>query len=155
MYYTHLKALLSKLCLLEILVPPYTSLIIKFEVCNFLTSKLEHFENDIHFCWDIQLIWRHFNYFQEGRLSGIVSEVWDRWSGGDTPFSKIGYVFQRGRTLTVLARVLDRKLELTQIRIMLIEFVAVSSYHPAPDHFHTKIGRKRSGSGNKGKNFLL
>ena len=54
MHKTNLKALFSKFCLLEIIVRPFISLTPKFEEHNFLASKLEHFENEIHFCHNIQ-----------------------------------------------------------------------------------------------------
>ena len=35
----------SRFCLLEIIVRPFISLMVKFEVYNLLASELEHFEN--------------------------------------------------------------------------------------------------------------
>ena len=37
----------------EIIVRPFISFVTNFEVCKVLSSKLEHFENDIRFCQDI------------------------------------------------------------------------------------------------------
>ena len=47
------KALFLRFCLSEIIVRPFISLMAKFEVYNLLASKLEHFENDVHFRQDI------------------------------------------------------------------------------------------------------
>ena len=46
MHKTHLKSLLLRFCLLEIIVRPCISLMAKFKCVTFLASKLEHFEND-------------------------------------------------------------------------------------------------------------
>ena len=53
MHKTHKKALFSELCLLEITVRTFISLMTKFEVYNVLASKLDHFKNYIP---------RHFVY---------------------------------------------------------------------------------------------
>ena len=47
------KALFSRFGMSEVVVRPFVSLMGKFEAYNILASKLEHFENDIHFCQDI------------------------------------------------------------------------------------------------------
>ena len=43
-----IKTPFSTFCSLEIIICPFASLISKFQVCNVLASKLEHFGNDIH-----------------------------------------------------------------------------------------------------------
>ena len=48
------KALFSRFCLLEIIVQCFITLMAKSEVYNVFVSKLKHFENDIHFCQDVQ-----------------------------------------------------------------------------------------------------
>ena len=50
---THLKSFVFETVFTEIIVRPFLSLMTKFEVYNILASKLDHFENDIHFCRDI------------------------------------------------------------------------------------------------------
>ena len=55
MHKTHLKSFVFEISFIGDynVVRPFISLMAEFEVYNVLASKLEHFENDTHFCQDI------------------------------------------------------------------------------------------------------
>ena len=52
MHKTHLKSFIFEILFIRDYSSTFISLMAKFEVYSVFASKLEHFENDIHFCQD-------------------------------------------------------------------------------------------------------